>query len=250
MVAVGDTFTSILEARNAVTRWVLNEGESYHVADSDPNRYVLDCKKAVETTCTFYIRVYNKKTSLIITKMRPHSCHPTVHYQNRAAHSVSFLKEHHRASVIDDRHITARTIRSNERINWGNNISYRQAHRVKERLLEEIDGKEADSYSLFQDYCARVKEEDPHADYAISHDNGIFQACAMCSGATRQAAKYIRKFLGFDATHTHSSYPMMLYMMVGIDANGQIIPLMWAIVPTENRRWWTWFCQYAKEWFP
>ena len=42
---------------------------------------------------------------------------------------------------------------------------------------------------------------------------------------------------------------MMLLVAVGIDANDNALPLSWAIVPTENEKWWLWFCEILKEAF-
>jgi transposase-like protein len=42
---------------------------------------------------------------------------------------------------------------------------------------------------------------------------------------------------------------MMLLIATGIDANDNALPLSWAIVPTENEKWWLWFCSFLKEEF-
>ena len=42
----------------------------------------------------------------------------------------------------------------------------------------------------------------------------------------------------------------MLIIAVGINTNDNILPLSWALVPTENEHWWTWFCNFLKSWFP
>jgi hypothetical protein len=43
---------------------------------------------------------------------------------------------------------------------------------------------------------------------------------------------------------------MMLLIATGIDANGQILPLAWALVATENTKWWKWFCKFLEARFP
>jgi hypothetical protein len=42
---------------------------------------------------------------------------------------------------------------------------------------------------------------------------------------------------------------MQLLLACGIDANNRALPLMWALVPIENKRWWTWFCMHLKNAF-
>lgn len=36
---------------------------------------------------------------------------------------------------------------------------------------------------------------------------------------------------------------------VGIDANDNVLPLSWALVPTESEEWWTWVCDFLKDCF-
>jgi hypothetical protein len=128
MLAVGDAFSNIQEAREAINRSVLNDGESYKVYKSDSKRHILQCK---DQTCAFSIRApFTKKKDVIITKINAHSCRPTVHYKNKQHSALWFLKEHHRTAVFDNRNISPEQIRSDERLRFNNNISYRQALRV------------------------------------------------------------------------------------------------------------------------
>ena len=183
-------------------------------------------------------------------KLNPHICTPDTHYDNSATRSIRFLQDHHRAAIIDNRRIKVKQLISNEFLSYGNRISYKQAWRVKEALLEEIDGVEGESYPLFTDYASRIRLADPTSWVALKRDTenhfaGLFIAPSAC----RHATQYIRGYYGFDTTHTRSKYPQMLYLCAGLDANDQIIPLAWALVPTEDGYWWNWFCKNCKEAF-
>jgi hypothetical protein len=79
---------------------------------------------------------------------------------NQSINQVEFLKPHHRASVIDNRNITAATLRSNERLLYSNEISYMQAWRTIQALLIEIDGDEANCFAKFPAYIERYKAAD------------------------------------------------------------------------------------------
>ena len=124
MVNVGDQFDSIVEARDTVRRFILDDGESYGYgpgSKSDKKRTIMTCK---ETTCKFRIRIIAGKKGVKVTKMLPHACTPTTHYKSKPAYSMWYLKEHHRASIIDNRDITPAQIRSNKRLRFSNQISY------------------------------------------------------------------------------------------------------------------------------
>jgi hypothetical protein len=81
MLVVNDLFSSIEEARDAVNRNVLDEGESYRVHKSDCRRHIIIYKYAV---CKFRIRAsLLKKKGVVITILIPYSCSPASHYKNK-----------------------------------------------------------------------------------------------------------------------------------------------------------------------
>jgi transposase-like protein len=62
-------------------------------------------------------------------------------------------------------------------------------------------------------------------------------------GSTRATLSTLRPFYALDGTHTRSRYNLTLLIAVGIDGEDRILPLAWALVPTENEVWWSWFCK-------
>jgi hypothetical protein len=65
MVALHNTFASIVEACKAINRHVLDNSKSYQVYKSDTKRHILICKNK---SCSFIIRAWcTKKTGVTIT---------------------------------------------------------------------------------------------------------------------------------------------------------------------------------------
>jgi hypothetical protein len=99
-----DHFETIKAAHKAIKRYVLNNGESFKVDLSDKKQYSIICK---EHGCRFSIRAFKSSKEVVSTTIfKPYTCSPAVYYDNRQAHSVSYLIEHYRASIIDNRKIT------------------------------------------------------------------------------------------------------------------------------------------------
>ena len=114
-----DRFKSIKAARDAITRFILDEGESFHVENSDKKRFTVVCKER----CGFRILASKSSTDVVsITRFKPHTCSPAVHYNNPRAHAVFYFIEHYRASIIDNRHITVAQIRSDECLRFCCNV--------------------------------------------------------------------------------------------------------------------------------
>jgi hypothetical protein len=131
-------------------------------------------------------------------------------------------------------------------------MSYRQAHRLREAIIDDINGSEIDCFALFPDYYTRILSADSKNRVSFKRDEetGAFKAFAVAPAATRHAQKHIKELVGLDACHTKSRFRMMLLIATGLDANNQILPLSWALVPTENTEWWSWFCNCLNAWFP
>ena len=233
MVQLNDEFSSIDVARTAIKAHVLDEGESYKTIASDQKRFIIACK---DTTCKFRIRATRSKKEVVsITIFEPHSCSPAVHYKSKQSQSVSYLLAHHRALIVDNCNITVAQIRSNERLQFGNNISYKQAYRTIQAVLLELHGDEASCFAKFPAYIERYEAADPHnfARLAIAK-SGNFEAAFFAPGGLRSAHYNLRGFTALDGTHTKSRFRMMLLLAVGVDANDLVLPLAWALVPTEN----------------
>ena len=144
----GDLFSSIEEARDLINRSVLDKRELYKVVCSNKKSHVLCCRGVRgEDGCKFYISAsLIKSQDIRIGTIRPHSCNPRTHYKFKQLQSTWYLMPHHRASVNANRDITTAQIKATEKERFGNDISYMAAYRTRERLREEIEGKEEDDF--------------------------------------------------------------------------------------------------------
>ena len=122
MLSINDLFLTIKEARDTINRHVLDKEKSYKVYKSDSRRHIIICKDLV---CKFIIRAsLLKKKGVIITILIPYSCSLANHYKNKQSSALWFLKDHHRAFIIDNKTLTPAQIQSNNRLRFNNTISY------------------------------------------------------------------------------------------------------------------------------
>jgi hypothetical protein len=124
------------------------------------------------------------------------------------------------------------------------------AWRARERLRDIIDGDEGASFSLILDWIERVKEADnsTYIRLKTTHERR-FEAIFIMLGSIRSRIHLLRPFYALDGTHTRSQYNITLLIAVGIDAEDRILPFAWALVPSENEPWWSWFCKHLFEAF-
>lgn len=237
----GDQFETVEVAREAIKRYVLDNGESFKVRKSDKKRFYIVCK---ERGCGFSIRASKSSKEVVsITTFKPHTCSPAVHYNNQRAHLVSYLIEHHRASIIDNCKITVAQIRSNERLQFNNEIGYMLAYRTIQAVLTEMYGDEAESFAKFPALAERFQaaDEDNFCKIAYHDETSHFQAAFFAPRACRRAGKWLRPLLGINGTYTSSKFQMTLLVAVCIDANDKTLPMAWALVPIELEAQQAWF---------
>src|SRR5258708_35934580 len=137
-----------------------------------------------------------------ITHAKPHTCSPATHFQARNTHAVQLLLPHHRAPVVDNPKISIKQIQSNERLQFHNTISYQQAYRVKEVVLQELWGDESECFAQFPEYIDRFKSADPQNRAYLDIGSVVW-----CSS--------IRRFHEMDANMpnwTSNSYTITNYM--------------------------------------
>ena len=106
MLAINDSFLTIEEARDAINRHVLDEGESYKVYKST--------SQTVVTTLLFAKMLRANSEFELLCSRRKRRCYyysftysysPANHY-NKQSSAIWFLKDHHRASLINNRALT------------------------------------------------------------------------------------------------------------------------------------------------
>jgi hypothetical protein len=105
---LSDQFATVEAAWEAVKRYVLDNRELFKVDKSNKKRFLVKCK---EHGCRFSIRVFKSSKEIVsITIFKLYTCSPAVHYNNRQAHFVSYLIEHHCVAIINNCKITVAQI--------------------------------------------------------------------------------------------------------------------------------------------
>jgi len=173
---LGDQFQSIDAACEAIRRHVLDNSESFKLAKSDKKRFSIICK---EQSCGFRIRASKSSKEVVsITVFKAHTCGLMVHYKNRQAHSVSYLIDHHRASIINNCKISPAQIWSNKRLQYHNEISYIQAYCTIQAVLTEMHSDEAESFAKFLALAKQFEAADKHnyCKVALHEETRHFQA--------------------------------------------------------------------------
>jgi hypothetical protein len=246
---MSDLWMNISDAKKAIKIWILDRGESWGpTTQNNKTRLQLHC---ILSTCSFYIRIAQKNDLFGVTSYTPHNCPPSTHTQFKPRHSAWYLASLIERDVNINRHIKPKEIRERAGLyHQLQNVPYMPAWRARESLRDTIDGDEGASFSLIPDWIDRVKNADnsTYIRLKTTYENQ-FEALFVMLGSIRSRIHFLRPFYALDGTHTRSQYNLTLLIAVGIDAEDRILPFAWALVPSENETWWTWFCEHLFEAF-
>jgi hypothetical protein len=111
-----------------------------------------------------------------------------------------------------------------------------QAYCTIQVVLAKMYSDEANSFAKFLAFVERFKAVDLENFCKIEthKETSHFLVAFFAPASLRHAHKCLFEFIGVDGTHTASKFRMNLLIAGGTDANGETIPLAWALVPIEN----------------
>ncbi|KAH0724524.1 hypothetical protein KY284_000389 [Solanum tuberosum] len=129
------------------------------------------------------------------------------------------------------RKYTPNDIRDDVRLDLGIDINYMLAWRAKEKALESIMGQPAASYGKLLGYLYILDKTYPgsHIRMKKTTENEFLPIVVV------------------DASHLKSTYTGAFVSASTLDGAGNILPLAYGVIDSENDASWTWFFEQFKE---
>lgn len=134
-------------------------------------------------------------------------------------------------------------------LNYSETVDYKVALRAKHGLCSESLGAHRYAFQLLPPYLALLRERDSdgHFHLELSALSGCFLRYFVCPSATAATfARITRRFISVDGTFTTGKFVMALLLAVGVDSNGEVVVIAWAIVEAESRASWLYFMDHLK----
>jgi MULE transposase domain/MuDR family transposase/SWIM zinc finger len=133
-------------------------------------------------------------------------------------------------------------------------VTYQKAWRAKELAFIAINGDYQESYQYLPKYCESIVASNPGTIALLeTTDESKFRRLFISYGASGAGLIHCRPLLGLDGTHLKSKYlgshssilnsdgVGILLAATGIDAEGSLYPVAYAVVSAENDENWAWF---------
>ncbi|XP_070042143.1 uncharacterized protein [Nicotiana tomentosiformis] len=141
---------------------------------------------------------------------------------------------------------TPKDIQTDKLSEHGMNLTYMQAWRAKEKVLEFLRGHPADSYSRLPSYLYILENTYPGSVVKLQKtDDGCFLYAFVTLSTPINGWEYCRPVVVVDGTFLKSAYRGIILTASTMDAASSILPLAYAIVDSENDAW-KWFFEQFK----
>ncbi|XP_051133113.1 uncharacterized protein LOC127252829 [Andrographis paniculata] len=132
-------------------------------------------------------------------------------------------------------------------------VSMSKAYRARRKALDLLHGSNVEQYGLLGDYCNEIERCNPGTSLSLKliddEESGVqrFQRIyVFLSACKRGFLEGCRLVVGVDGCWLKDSFGGQLLSVVGIDANHNIFPIVYAMVEVENKDSWLWFLERLK----
>jgi hypothetical protein len=245
---VGLIFPSMDDAREALLCHTIARHESYRVYKSDARRYMTRCRNR---DCNYMVRISwrKRRCEAFVSMYKPHTCSPDTHENWRPAASVNYLVPTYQSLVQGSSKPTAAQILEIER-RRGNPIQYHQGYRTLRAIERNLYGDAPESFKKLPAFLSRLAKVDHAGYWKMETKDDVFSRCFVAPAATLNAYTHCRRFLTIDRAPWKTKWDFSLLVAATLDANDQVLPLAWAVVPDEKVESWAFFLRHVRLAFP
>ena len=143
--------------------------------------------------------------------------------------------------------IQLKDLRITEQLARGNKAPYQALWWAKDNLLKNQLGSEEEMFQLLPAFLFAMAgkhqcSEDLQCHYQLEMDHeDQFQHCLVVSKGSIEVFTHCQHLSTLDGTFIKARHRLTLLVLTTLDGNNEILPLVWALVPVENKENWQWF---------
>ncbi|XP_060212158.1 uncharacterized protein LOC132639752 [Lycium barbarum] len=146
------------------------------------------------------------------------------------------------------RKYTPNDIAKDVRNDLGLDVSYMVAWRAKEKAMKDLMGEPSDSYKKLPGYLYILDKTYPCSHIRMrKSDENEFLYLFIALYAFIKGFDCCRPIVVVDGSHLKTAYNGTFVSASTLDGAGNILPLAYGVIDSENDRSWTWFFERFRE---
>ncbi|XP_059277653.1 uncharacterized protein LOC132031756 [Lycium ferocissimum] len=146
------------------------------------------------------------------------------------------------------RKYTPNDIAEDVRNDLGMDVSYMVAWRAKEKAMKDLMGEPSDSYKKLPGYLYILDKTYPGSHIRMrKSDENEFLYLFIALYAFIKGFDCCRPIVVVDGSHLKTAYNGTFVSASTLDGAGNILPLAYGVIDSENDRSWTWFFERFRE---
>ncbi|KAI0519272.1 hypothetical protein KFK09_006714 [Dendrobium nobile] len=244
----GQIFHNKEDLQAAINGWSISQNVEYVNSTSNKSRLSILCSQHnnMHRACSWRLHASRSKRLGGLWKVSsvgpPHCCTQPIMLGGHHNCTSKFICRHIMPIIKQQLDMKPKEVIARIESKFEMKISYMKAWDARRKAIESIFGSYEESYRSILRFMEAIRLTQPGTVYNIEMVGGSrFKALFWAFGPSISGWQYCRPVLSLDGTFLLGKYRGTLLVAVGIDGNGGLFPLAFAVVESESNESWVWF---------
>lgn len=234
----GRTYHDKQQVKDSILKYHSQKGKTFKVKCTGPNSIYFWC---TEEDCQFKagFRRTRKEVLYRTTQIIQHTC-----LGGQLTMPGTWLSE--KSEIVIK---SSPNYKPLDLINYANSVfGAKVSHHKSRRVINSIKNdpmlsSDVINYGLLKNYLEWTKKNNPNCTVEYEYNDTVFTKCFVSFECSTIFLENSEKILFVDGCHTKGDYKGVILTCVASDSMGQIFPIAYGLVPTENEESWLYFFQ-------
>lgn len=231
------------DVQNTWRQYAVFHHFNFIVAKSNKKNYWVECD-APQCPARAHFNFNKRKKSWHLTVISTYNtCSLHQHTKHSPCANRKYLSQVILPTVSKNSHTDAQQVLAQLVISGHSHVSHSTVSKALEHAKAADRGSDAQSYGLLKSLSESIVINGGVSSllHEDSSQGPVFRSFFAAPGGCRQAYSHTKRLVALDGTFLKGRFGGTLYIAVTIDAQGELLPLAWAVSGEESIDNWSWF---------
>jgi MuDR family transposase/MULE transposase domain/SWIM zinc finger len=249
---VGRLFDSLDDLKQAVREYHIRENRKVVTENSSNKIYVVKCDASTCGWRLYAARCKDGEYFQIKTIKGKHVCSNEGDSKDHRNMSCEFISKVILDLIRKKGDASPKEIQAYVHDRYPCTPSYSKAWRAKELAKAHLFGEWKESYTKLAPFLNAIQVTNPGtkvewwSDGTADPNVRLFKGVAWAFAPAIEGFKHCRPVISIDSTILCGKYGGRMLLAVAYDADGQVLPLAFAVIKVEDDESWSWFMRWLR----